>query len=157
MIRSACSATCRIMLRPGRRCLPAAQPLAQAARTCSRSAVPPRCSSSSSCSAFLSLRSECSNPRSQLEVRILFSSSPSLFPQRPPRLLLVAAPALVLMLCGCKQEVAKEAPPPRPVRTVVVEKGGLSQSIVLTGHIQAEKEVALAFRIGGRIIERSVD
>jgi len=88
---------------------------------------------------------------------MLFSSSPSSFPQRPPRLLLVAAPALVLMLCGCKQEVAKEAPPPRPVRTVVVEKGGLGQSIVLTGQIQAEKEVALAFRIGGRIIERSVD
>jgi membrane fusion protein, multidrug efflux system len=81
-------------------------------------------------------------------------SSSSFFPQR---LLLVTAPALVLMLCGCKQEVAKEAPPPRPVRTVVVEKGGLGQSIVLTGQIQAEKEVALAFRIGGRIIERSVD
>jgi RND family efflux transporter MFP subunit len=40
---------------------------------------------------------------------------------------------------------------------VVVEKGGLGQSIVLTGQIQAEKEVALAFRIGGRIIERLVD
>jgi RND family efflux transporter MFP subunit len=88
---------------------------------------------------------------------MLSSSGSSLFPQRLPRLLLVAAPALVLMLCGCKQEVAKEAPPPRPVRTVVVEKGGLGQSIVLTGQIQAEKEVALAFRIGGRIVERSVD
>ena len=71
--------------------------------------------------------------------------------------LLLAAPALVLMLCGCNREEAKEAPPPRPVRTVVVEKGGLGQTIVLTGQIQAEKEVALAFRIGGRIIERSVD
>jgi membrane fusion protein, multidrug efflux system len=85
---------------------------------------------------------------------MLSLSSSSFFPQR---LLLVTAPALVLILCGCKQEVAKEAPPPRPVRTVVVEKGGLGQSIVLTGQIQAEKEVALAFRIGGRIIERSVD
>ena len=85
---------------------------------------------------------------------MLSLSSSSFFPQR---LLLVTAPALVLMLCGCKQEVAKEAPPPRPVRTVVVEKGGLGQSIVLTGQIQAEKEVALAFRIGGRIIERSAD
>jgi multidrug efflux pump subunit AcrA (membrane-fusion protein) len=71
-------------------------------------------------------------------------------------LLLVAAPALVLILSGCKHEVAQEAPPPRPVRTVVAEKGGLGGSIVLTGQIQAEKEVALAFRIGGRIIERSV-
>jgi len=73
------------------------------------------------------------------------------------RLLLAATPALVLMLCGCKRELAQDAPPPRPVRTVIVEKGGLGQSIVLTGEIQAEKEVALAFRIGGRIIERLVD
>src|ERR1700675_3999089 len=103
------------------------------------------------------LKAPAGHPRSQPEVRMLSSSGSSLFPQRLPRLLLVAAPALVLMLCSCKQEVAKEAPPPRPVRTVVVEKGGLGQSIVLTGQIQAEKEVALAFRIGGRIVERSVD
>lgn len=45
----------------------------------------------------------------------------------------------------------------RPVRTVIVEKGGLGKTIVLTGKIQAEKEVALAFRIGGRIIERLAD
>jgi RND family efflux transporter MFP subunit len=65
-------------------------------------------------------------------------------------------PALAVLLSGCKRETAHEAPP-RPVRTVVVEKGGLGGSIVLTGQIQAEKEVALAFRIGGRIIERLVD
>jgi len=88
----------------------------------------------------------------------MFSSScSSRFSRRLPHLLLATAPALVLILGGCKREVAQEAPPPRPVRTVVVEKGGLGQSIVLTGEIQAEKEVALAFRIGGRIIERLVD
>ena len=65
-------------------------------------------------------------------------------------------PALAVLLSGCKRETAHEAPP-RPVRTVVVETGGLGGSIVLTGQIQAEKEVALAFRIGGRIIERLVD
>ncbi|WP_296707445.1 efflux RND transporter periplasmic adaptor subunit [Rhodoblastus sp.] len=70
---------------------------------------------------------------------------------------MAAAPALVLLVSGCKRETAEEAPPPRPVRTVVVEKGGLGQTIVLTGQILAEKEVALAFRISGRIIERSVD
>ena len=85
------------------------------------------------------------------------SSRSPRFSQRLPRLVLAAAPALVLTLCGCKREVAEETPRPRPVRTVVVEKSGLGQSIVLTGQIQAEKEVALAFRIGGRIIERSVD
>ncbi|UFX48275.1 efflux RND transporter periplasmic adaptor subunit [Bradyrhizobium sp. 41S5] len=87
----------------------------------------------------------------------MLASPCSRLSQRLRRFLLAAAPALVLTLCGCKQEVAKEAPPPRPVRTVVVQKGGLGQSIVLTGQIQAEKEVALAFRIGGRIIERLTD
>jgi len=77
------------------------------------------------------------------------------FPYQP--ILALAALTLALAQAGCKPETAEEAPPPpRPVRTVVVEKGGLAKSIVLTGHIQAEKEVALAFRIGGRIIERSV-
>jgi RND family efflux transporter MFP subunit len=84
------------------------------------------------------------------------SGSPSLS-RRFSRLLIAAAPALVLLVSGCKREAAEEAPPPRPVRTVVVEKGGLGQTIVLTGQILAEKEVALAFRIAGRIIERSVD
>ena len=76
-------------------------------------------------------------------------------PSRP--VLALAALTFVLVLAGCKREVAQEAPPPRPVRSIVVERGGLGQSIVLTGQIQAEKEVALAFRIGGRIVERSVD
>jgi membrane fusion protein, multidrug efflux system len=76
-------------------------------------------------------------------------------PRRP--VLALAGLAFALVVGGCNRETAEEAPPPRPVRTVVVEMGGLGESIVLTGQIQAEKEVALAFRIGGRIIERSVD
>ena len=65
--------------------------------------------------------------------------------------------ALALALAGCKAEKAAEAPPPRPVRTVIAEKSDLGQSVVLTGQILAEKEVALAFRIGGRIVERNAD
>lgn len=65
--------------------------------------------------------------------------------------------ALALAMAGCKAEKTTEAPPPRPVRTVIAEKSELGQSVVLTGQISAEKEVALAFRIGGRIIERGVD
>src|SRR5271169_2789910 len=82
---------------------------------------------------------------------------PRLSTRRWALLLFAAAPGLVVMLSGCKQETANETPPLRPVRTVVVEKGGLGETVVLTGQLQAEKEVALAFRIGGRIIERSVD
>src|ERR1700761_7632893 len=69
----------------------------------------------------------------------------------------LVAPALVVMLAGCQRETAQEAPAVRPVRTVTVEKAGLGETITLTGQIQAEKEVALAFRIGGRLIERMAD
>jgi len=89
-------------------------------------------------------------------VCMLSSALFSLLPLRLRNLLIVSAPALVLLLSGCNRDVAKDTPPPRPVRTVVVEKGGLGQTISLTGQIQAEKEVALAFRIGGRIIDRLV-
>jgi RND family efflux transporter MFP subunit len=85
------------------------------------------------------------------------SSRSTPFSRHRPWLLLAAAPAFILTFAGCKREVADVAPLPRPVRTVVVEKGGLASSTVLTGQIQAEKEVTLAFRIGGRIIERSAN
>ena len=88
---------------------------------------------------------------------MLWPFPPRLLIRRWSNLLLVATSALAVLLSGCKRETAHEATPPRPVRTVVVETGGLGGSIVLTGQIQAEKEVALAFRIGGRIIERLVD
>ena len=57
-------------------------------------------------------------------------------------------------MAGCNQEAKTEPPQPRPVRTVTVEKGEVGDSVTLTGDIRAENEVNLAFRIGGRIIER---
>lgn len=74
--------------------------------------------------------------------------------QRDVAALLLALLALALLMAGCQRETKAEAPPPRPVRTVIAEKSELGETVVLTGQIQAEKEVALAFRIGGRIIER---
>jgi multidrug efflux pump subunit AcrA (membrane-fusion protein) len=65
--------------------------------------------------------------------------------------------ALVLLAAGCERETKVEAAPPRPVRTVIAEKSELAQSVAFTGQIQAEKEVTLAFRIGGRILQRMVD
>lgn len=70
---------------------------------------------------------------------------------------LLAAAAFAFSLAGCKQEEAAAPPTPRPVRSVVVERSGLGETVTLTGSIQAEKEVTLAFRIGGRVLERSVD
>jgi nitrous oxide reductase accessory protein NosL len=47
---------------------------------------------------------------------MLWSFRRRLSTRRRARLLLVAAPALVVLLSGCKRETANEAPPPRPVR-----------------------------------------
>jgi membrane fusion protein, multidrug efflux system len=77
--------------------------------------------------------------------------------KRGTLLFLLALSALVLSAAGCTRETTAEAPPPRPVRTVIAEKRDLGQSVVLTGQILAEKESSLGFRIGGRIIERLVD
>ncbi len=63
----------------------------------------------------------------------------------------------VLVLAGCGQDKKAEAPEPRPVRTVTAARAVASETVLLTGHIQAEDEAAMAFRISGRMIERSVN
>jgi membrane fusion protein, multidrug efflux system len=65
-------------------------------------------------------------------------------------------PALALVLVSCKP-AEKPAAEVRPVRTVTVAKAETSEPVVLTGHIHAQDEVALAFRIGGRMVERAVN
>lgn len=72
----------------------------------------------------------------------------------PP--ILFAFPFILLILAACQPETEAKAPPPRPVRTMIVEKSELGEQVSLTGHIQAENEATLAFRIGGRMIERFV-
>lgn len=68
-------------------------------------------------------------------------------------LLLVAA----LGLAGCERKTEAKPPVPRPVRTVTAVKGGTGEVVTLTGQVSAENEVALSFRIGGRIIDRLVN
>jgi RND family efflux transporter MFP subunit len=68
---------------------------------------------------------------------------------------MLLVPAMVLG--GCEQKTKAKAADPRPVRTVTAAKGGTGETVMLTGQISAENEASLAFRIGGRIIERSVD
>jgi RND family efflux transporter MFP subunit len=62
---------------------------------------------------------------------------------------------LTLAACG------QNDPPPlsvgRPVRVVSVEASILENDVRLSGEIQAEKNVALAFRVGGRVTERPVN
>jgi membrane fusion protein, multidrug efflux system len=68
----------------------------------------------------------------------------------------LAALVLPAMLAACQSEDDVAAPQVRPVRTITVEKRVAGTPIMLTGRIEAEDEVALAFRISGRIIERDV-
>ena len=63
--------------------------------------------------------------------------------------------AFAVFLAGCGQETKIESAQVRPVRTATAQKSELGELVVLTGQVQAENEAALAFRIGGRIIERS--
>ena len=62
----------------------------------------------------------------------------------------------MLMLAACGQDGDSKEPQARPVRTVIVDKGPTDELVELTGHIQAENEATLAFRIGGRMTERFV-
>lgn len=60
---------------------------------------------------------------------------------------------LVVSACG-----RQEALPPviRPVQTTVIRYGTAGEPVSLTGQIQARNQANLAFRIGGRLIERRV-
>jgi membrane fusion protein, multidrug efflux system len=68
-------------------------------------------------------------------------------------LLLPAAAAL----SACQKEVKATAPEVRPVRTITVAVQPAGETAVLTGHIEAENEADLGFRISGRVIERLVN
>src|SRR5215468_10120315 len=71
------------------------------------------------------------------------------------RPLQTALSALVLpaMLGACQPDVEAATPQARPVRTVTTEKREAGVPVTLTGRIEAEDEVALAFRISGRLLE----
>ncbi len=72
----------------------------------------------------------------------------------PP--LLAALLALGPLLAGCGEQAEAPVPVVRPVRAIELATRDSSVPIVLTGRIEAEDEVALAFRIGGRLVERPV-
>nr|WP_255607566.1 efflux RND transporter periplasmic adaptor subunit [Ancylobacter sp. Lp-2] len=65
--------------------------------------------------------------------------------------------ALALATAACSQEEAAAPPQVRPVRVVTVTEAPASQSVSISGTVQAQDEASLAFRIGGRMIERLVN
>jgi membrane fusion protein, multidrug efflux system len=61
------------------------------------------------------------------------------------------------MLSACHKAAEATLPDVRPVRTVTVVEQPAGETVLLTGHIEAENEAALGFRISGRVIERLVN
>jgi RND family efflux transporter MFP subunit len=69
------------------------------------------------------------------------------------------ASALLILVVGCQPaDQAQPIPEPvRPVRVVTVEELPGGETVTLTGNVQAQDDVALAFRVGGQLIERTVN
>lgn len=66
---------------------------------------------------------------------------------------MLLASTAALLLAACEREAAEDvAPAPRPVRTATIEKRELLTPFTFTGRIEAEDEVSVAFRIGGRLL-----
>jgi multidrug efflux pump subunit AcrA (membrane-fusion protein) len=63
--------------------------------------------------------------------------------------------ALPSLLAACQREAETAAPEGRPVRTATVETRESGVPLTFTGRIDAEDEVALAFRISGRLLENN--
>ncbi|MDB5639186.1 MAG: putative component of multidrug efflux system family, partial [Bradyrhizobium sp.] len=66
---------------------------------------------------------------------------------------LVIAVTLSIAACGKEQPKKVEI---RPVRVTSIQHTLSGDTISLTGQIQAKDPISLAFRIGGRLQERSV-
>ena len=63
----------------------------------------------------------------------------------------------MMLLAACGPADEPKAEPIRPVRITTIEKAPGAEVASFTGHIKAEDEVNLSFRVGGRMIERSVN
>ncbi len=78
---------------------------------------------------------------------------------RPFFAVLLLSIAVLLPVSGCNRQGSDvpAAEPIRPVRVVTVAEHAGGEAATLTGTIQAEEDVALSFRIGGRLAERLVN
>ncbi|MCW2269163.1 Multidrug resistance protein MdtE precursor [compost metagenome] len=72
------------------------------------------------------------------------------------RPVLIVSLGTLLVLGGCGEKKAAEAEMPR-VGVQRVEPGDFAASVTLTGDVQARVQTDLSFRVGGKIISRSVD
>lgn len=62
-----------------------------------------------------------------------------------------------LLLAGCQRDAETPPPAARPVRTITIEAPQTRATTSFTGRIEAADQASLAFRIPGRLTERTVD
>jgi RND family efflux transporter MFP subunit len=65
--------------------------------------------------------------------------------------------AVLGLLTACQRDQEAAAAEVRPVRAITIEDRASGGSVSLTGSVQAQSEINLSFRIGGRLIDRLVD
>ena len=63
---------------------------------------------------------------------------------------------LAMAMAACNSGDAEAPPPPRLVRTITVEAPREAADVNFTGHIEAQDQASLSFRIDGRLAERGV-
>ncbi|ARU95460.1 efflux RND transporter periplasmic adaptor subunit [Tatumella citrea] len=73
-----------------------------------------------------------------------------------PGYCLLALP-VVLLLTACDGKPEKQTAPPRPVRTITAPVAAGTGLLIRTGEIRPQDEVALGFRLDGRLLMRAVD
>lgn len=69
----------------------------------------------------------------------------------------LAGLAMIALVAGCSKTPEKVVEDIRPVRSITIERATAGDTVTLTGTIQAQEQVNLSFRVGGRMIERSVN
>lgn len=70
----------------------------------------------------------------------------------------IGAFAFLALLAGCNDEQAAVAPDPvRPVKVVEIGSGEQGRRMEYSGAVKARNEMALGFRVSGKITERLVD
>ena len=62
-----------------------------------------------------------------------------------------------VLLSACTPEEEQVINQVRPVRVIAAEEHGAGQTVQFAGTVESQVQVNLAFRIGGRVIERSVN
>lgn len=80
--------------------------------------------------------------------------SPARATARLARVLQVACLGLLVPLAACEETTEPAPEPVRPVRVTVAQLQGTDDTVSLMGTIEAAETAAMAFRTGGRLLER---